>query len=46
MGGKSFLEIQERDNKKRKYCLDNNLLLLEISYKDFDKIEDILKGVI
>lgn len=46
MGGKNFLEIQERDNKKRKYCLDNNLLLLEISYKDFDKIEDILKGVI
>ena len=46
MGGENFLKALERDNKKRKYCLDNNILLLEISYKDFDKIEDILKGVI
>lgn len=46
MGGENFLRILERDNKKREYCSANNLLLLEISYKDFDKIEDILKGVI
>lgn len=38
--------MTEPKKGKRKYCLDNNLLLLEISYKDFDKIEDILKGVI
>lgn len=34
--------IKERDSIKNKYCEDNNLKLLRISYKEFHKIEDIL----
>lgn len=32
-------ERQKRDNKKRKYCLNNNIKLIEIPYWDFDKID-------
>ena len=34
--------IQKRDQVKRDYCLKNNISLLEIPYKDLDKIETIL----
>jgi hypothetical protein len=30
------------DSLKKQYCQDHNLKLIEISYKEFDKIEDIL----
>lgn len=49
-GGDSSKEAKEknlkynqiRDNIKREYCKNNNIELIEISYKDFDKIEKIL----
>ena len=38
-GGEEGLNIrQERDKKKRDYCNEKNLTLIEISYKDFNKI--------
>lgn len=33
---------QERDNIKKRYCLDNNYNFLEISYIDFNNINEIL----
>jgi len=41
-GEKTFKERKFLDNIKREYCKDNNIKLLEISYKDFKNIEDIL----
>lgn len=38
-----FEKQQEHDRRKRQYSKDNNIMLLEIWYYDFDKIEDILK---
>jgi len=38
-----FKELQIRDQIKRDYCKNNNIKLLEISYWDFDNIEEILK---
>lgn len=44
-GGQEAYEKQVKfDNLKREYCLKNNIPLLEISYKDKNKIEQILKG--
>ena len=34
---------QERDRFKEKFCLDNDIPLLVISFVDFDKIESIVK---
>jgi hypothetical protein len=34
---------QEHDRRKREYAKDNNIRLLEIWYKDFDNIEQILE---
>ena len=34
--------IQKRDSIKRKWCDDTNINLLEISYRDFNKIESVL----
>ena len=34
--------IQRRDEIKRKYCQENNIKLLEISYKDFKNINQII----
>ena len=35
---------QEHDKIKREYCKKNNILLIEISYKDLEKINwDYLK---
>lgn len=41
----SLAEVQERDNRKRKYCKDNCIKLLEIPYfKDKDEIkQDIIE---
>ena len=33
-----FNQSNHRDNLKRKYCLNNNIPLLEINYNDYDKI--------
>ncbi len=41
-GEKAFIKNKERDEIKTKYCQDNQIKLLRISYKDFDKIEEIL----
>jgi hypothetical protein len=39
-GGEEGLNIrQERDKKKRDYCNEKKLTLIEISYKDFSKID-------
>lgn len=44
-GGEESFKIQVRNDEiKRKYCLDNKINLLEICYKDFDKIEKIIKN--
>jgi len=43
---KSQKQTLYHDKLKRQYCKDNNLKLLEISYKDFDKIEEILLNFI
>jgi hypothetical protein len=40
---KEFKQQQEHDKRKRDYANKNNIKLLEIWYKDFDKIEEILK---
>ena len=37
-GEKQFLRQQSYDNKKREYCKQHNLKLIEIPYWDFDKI--------
>lgn len=37
-GEKQFLRQQSYDNKKREYCKQHNLRLIEIPYWDFDKI--------
>jgi len=39
---KSYKTTQKHDKLKRQYCQDHNIKLLEISYKDYDKIEEIL----
>lgn len=33
-------ERQERDNKKREYCKEHNIPLIEIPYWDYDKINE------
>jgi len=41
-GEKQFILQQMYDNIKRKFCLDNGIRLIEISYKDINNIEIIL----
>ena len=41
-GDKDFLKIVERDLIKTKYCSDNNIELLRISYLEINKIEKIM----
>lgn len=41
-GEKQLKHQQKRDAALRKYCEDNHIPLLEIHYKDFDRIEEIL----
>lgn len=46
-GGEEQFKAQQRnDNIKRNYCKNNNIKLLEISYKDFKKINQILTNQI
>jgi hypothetical protein len=40
---KEVFEIcKKRDEIKKKYCEDNNIVLITISYKNFNKIDEIL----
>lgn len=42
----TLLDLMDRkylDNKKTKYCQDNNIEIIRIPYWDFDNIEEILK---
>ena len=42
-GGEKQFEIQkEHDKRKRQYCIDNNIKLIEIWHYDFDDIEKVL----
>jgi hypothetical protein len=45
-GEESYNEQVFRDNIKRQYCRDNNIILLEISYKDLNNIEDVLDSTL
>ena len=40
---KQFKLNQEKDQLKRDFCERKSINLLEISYKDFDNIENILE---
>lgn len=42
MTEKEFNTLQANDNLKNVYCIENNIELLRISYKDFNNIENIL----
>lgn len=42
-GENKFIQQQIRDQKVRAYCQSNNINLLEINYKQFDNIEQILE---
>ena len=39
-------KVKKHDSIKKKYCIDNGIKLLEISYVDFDKIEEIISNII
>ena len=39
-----FEKIQESDLIKKKYCIENNIELIEITYKDINNIEKILNS--
>ena len=38
----NLIKLQEKDNIKRNFCLEQKIPLLEIKYTDFDKMEIIL----
>lgn len=42
-GQEKFIQQKERDNFIRKYCQINLINLIEISYMEYDKIEEILE---
>lgn len=42
---KDFEIIKIRDNIKKKYCRDNDIKLITISYKQFDEIDSIIKKI-
>ena len=45
-GGEEKFEKQiKRDNIKRNYCNNNGIILLEISYRDFNNIDNILDSM-
>ena len=41
-GQKAFQSQQQKDEIKNKYCQDNKIKLIRISYMDYDNIEKIL----
>lgn len=46
-GGQDRFDGQiKRDSIKRNYCNNNGILLVEISYKDFDNIDKILNALV
>ncbi|MDG0032905.1 hypothetical protein MMB68_25480 [Priestia sp. Y58] len=45
-GEEGFKLVQERDNVKNKYCLQNNIPLLRIPYWEFDNINKLLRKAI
>ena len=45
-GEKGFKETCLRDKEKDIYCRENDIKLIRISYKDFDKIEELLNKII
>ncbi|MFC2145438.1 hypothetical protein ACFLQQ_03820 [Actinomycetota bacterium] len=46
-GGQEALKLTKKKDKiKNDYCRTNNIPILRITYKDFDKIEEILKNKI
>ena len=45
-GEEQFIIQQEHDRRKREYAKDNGYKLLEISYKDYNNIENILTKAI
>ena len=45
-GEEQFIIQQEHDKRKREYAKDNGYRLLEISYKDYNNIDNILTKAI
>ena len=43
---RNLIEQKESDNRKKIYCEKNNIELLIIPYWEYNKIEEILKGVV
>ena len=43
-GEDAFLIRQQYDQLKRDWCKKNNIVLLEISWRDYDSVEEILKA--
>ena len=48
LGGEEYLKrIQENDEAKRKWCIANNIPLLEIPYEDYDLMDkDYVKELV
>lgn len=44
-GQKGFERIQENDQIKNKYCFENNIKLIRISFKEVDIIDEILSSI-
>lgn len=45
-GEKAFKKQKEHDEIKKKYCKDNNIKYIEISYKDYKNINKILSSLL
>lgn len=45
-GDKTFIETQERDKIKNKFCKENKIILKRIHYKDFDNLDKMIKSLI
>ena len=45
-GEEKFLQQQKRDLEKRKFAKDKDIKLFEISYRDFNNIENLLSNLI
>ena len=43
---KDFEKLQSHDKQKNQYCINNNILLIRINYKDYNNIENILRSII
>jgi hypothetical protein len=42
-GKKALKELKKRDRIKKKYCKNNNINFLEISYKNYNSLDDIVE---